>query len=124
AVELTQPDTLKGSVNSTNVSCNSGNDGTITVSAPSGGYGTYEYSIDGGSTWQSSGSFTGLTAGTYDVRIRDAAHTSCFFVLNGALVITQPNALSASVNSANVSCNGGNDGTITITSPGGGYGTY
>ena len=46
-------------------------DGTITVSNPTGGLGTYQYSI--GSGWQSSGSFTALAPGAYVVQIRDAA---------------------------------------------------
>lgn len=49
--------------------------GSIKVSA-SGGNGTYEYSIDGGTTWQSEATFTGLEAGIYKVVARDAAHIS------------------------------------------------
>lgn len=45
-------------------------DGTITLSA-SGGTGTYEYSIDGGVNWITSGAFTALACGTYDIKIRN-----------------------------------------------------
>ncbi|HVN59277.1 MAG TPA: PKD domain-containing protein [Bacteroidales bacterium] len=124
ALVITEPSVLNASVASTNITCNGANDGTITISAPTGGYGTYEYSINGGAAWQSSGNFTALLPSTYNVQIRDKVHTSCVVTLNGALVITQPNLLSATVNSTNVTCNGANDGTITITSPLGGYGTY
>lgn len=48
---------------------------SITVNA-TGGNGTYEYTIDGGATWQSEAIFTGLEAGTYKVVARDASHTS------------------------------------------------
>jgi hypothetical protein len=45
--------------------------GSITVSNPTGGSGTYQYRINAG-TWQNSNVFSGLTAGTYTVEIRDA----------------------------------------------------
>src|SRR5205823_1578372 len=73
---ITEPATLGATINSTNVTCNGANDGTITISSPSGGSGTFEYTINGGSTWQSSGSYTSLSNATYNVQIRDAAvHT-------------------------------------------------
>ena len=124
AVQITQPAILNAVVTPTNVSCNGANDGIINITAPTGGYGTYEYSIDGGTTWQASGLFNGLAPATYDVRIRDAANITCVIVLNNALTITEPVVISANLASTNVTCNGANDGTITITSPVGGYGTY
>ena len=123
SVTITQPAILSATVNSTNITCFGANNGTITISAPAGGYGTYEYRLNAG-TWQSSGSFTGLTPGFYSVQIRDAAQPACVIVLNASLQITEPAILSATVNSTNVTCNGANNGTITISAPGGGYGTY
>ena len=38
-----------------------------------------------------------LAPATYNVQIRDAAHPACIIILNGALVITEPAALSATV---------------------------
>ncbi len=124
ALVITQPAVLAANIASTNVTCFGGNDGTITISGASGGYGTYEYSINGGGSWQASGSFTGLTPGSYNILIRDAAHTGCIIVLNNAYIITQPAMLSATIAKTDVSCNGDNDGTISITSAAGGYGTY
>ena len=46
------------------------NDGKITIQA-TGGLTPYQYSIDGGMTWQSQGVFTGLAGGDYEVVIRD-----------------------------------------------------
>src|SRR5207237_738248 len=71
-VTVSQPAVLSATVASTDVTCNGGADGTITVSSPAGGHGNYEYSINGGTSWHSSGLFTGLIAGGYNVMIRDA----------------------------------------------------
>ena len=60
----------------TDISVQGANDGTITFSNASGGGGTYEYSIDNGTTWQASVEFTGLAEGTYNLRVRDAANTT------------------------------------------------
>ncbi|MCK4854996.1 MAG: hypothetical protein KAT31_12055, partial [Bacteroidales bacterium] len=78
-------------VDSTRITCVGGNDGAITLSVPSGGSGSYEYTIDGGSSWQSSGNFTSLIAGTYDVMIRDAAATLCVILLDPSLELSEPN---------------------------------
>ncbi|WP_211517665.1 SprB repeat-containing protein, partial [Flavobacterium granuli] len=120
--EITQPAALTAAVDKTNVTCNGANDGTITVTAPTGGYGTYEYRLNTGA-WQSSGNFSALANATYSVQIRDAANPTCVIVL-GDQEITQPAALTAAVDKTNVTCNGANDGTITVTAPTGGYGTY
>jgi len=50
------------------------NDGTITIQAE-GGLTPYEYSIDGGETWQVTGEFTGLPQGTYQIVVKDAEDT-------------------------------------------------
>jgi hypothetical protein len=121
---MTEPPVLAATVASTNATCNGSTDGTITISSPTGGYGTFEYSNNGGTSWQASGNFINLIPGSYNVRIRDKAHSSCVVVLNAALVITQPPILSATLASTNVTCFGAGNGTITITNPLGGYGTY
>ena len=120
---ITYPVVLSATVANTQPTCNGTDDGSITINAPVGGYGTYEYSIDGGANWQAGGSFTGLAPNTYDVKIRDAAHTACVIDL-GNQVITYPVVLSATVANTQPTCNGIDDGSITISSPAGGYGTY
>ena len=65
-----------------------------------------------------------LAPGTYNVRMRDALNPACLIILDPALVITQPAQLAGTVGNTNVTCFGANDGTITITNPTGGYGTY
>ena len=98
----------------TDISCFGANNGVITITNSAGGYGTFQYSINGGSTWQDSPVFSSLSAGSYDVRIRDRAHITCVTVLP-AVLITEPAALSAVATGTNVTCNGANDGTITIS---------
>ncbi|HLP71739.1 MAG TPA: PKD domain-containing protein [Bacteroidales bacterium] len=124
SLNIIEPSVLNAGVTKTNITCNGGNNGTITISSPTGGYGTYEYTINGGTTWQASGSFTGLVPGTYNVKIRDASKTGCIITLNAALVITEPAALAATLNSTNITCFGANNGSISITGAAGGYGTY
>ncbi|SFS82536.1 SprB repeat-containing protein, partial [Lutibacter maritimus] len=114
-VIITQPLTLSATVNSLNVSCNGNEDGSITITTPAGGSGTYEYSIDGGSNWQSTGNFTGLAANTYNVQIRDAVATGCVITLTGSLTITEPLAINLQVSSTDVLCFGQANGTITAS---------
>ncbi len=124
SLQITEPAALTADVASTNITCFGADDGTITITNPSGGYGTYEYSIDGGTNWQASGTFTGLPPATCNVQIRDAANPACVIILNASLQITEPDALTADVASTNITCFGADDGTITVSNPAGGYGTY
>ncbi|MFI5151504.1 MAG: T9SS type A sorting domain-containing protein [Bacteroidia bacterium] len=111
---ITQPSALTSSVSSqTNVSCNSGSNGAVTISA-SGGTGTLTYA------WSPSGgtaaSASGLSQGSYTCTITDA--NSC--TKNQAVTITQPSAITSSVSSqTNVSCNSGSNGAVTISASGG-----
>jgi len=88
AVTITEPDVLAAIIAKTDITCHGLTNGKIDVTNPTGGYGTYEYRLNNG-TWQTSGAFTGLAAGTYVVEIRDAAHTSCTVIL-GSLTIVEP----------------------------------
>jgi hypothetical protein len=119
---LTQPVILSATAARTNVTCHGASDGTITVSDAAGGSGSFEYTIDGGINWRPTGDFTGLGPGYYNVRIRDANNHACVIVINSSLGITEPAALNATVARTNITCNGANNGTITISSPTGGYG--
>src|SRR5690554_2475734 len=55
-----------------NTTCGNDN-GEISITA-TGGDGTYTYSIDGGTTTQSNGNFTGLAVGSYDVEVATAGN--------------------------------------------------
>ncbi|MPM00371.1 hypothetical protein SDC9_46595 [bioreactor metagenome] len=121
-VVITQPAILAATVTWTNETLPGANDGTITVSTPAGGSGAWEYSIDG-INWQASGIFNGLAPGNYDVYIRDANATDCFIMLQ-TVTILPAGSLSAQVDYTDVTCFGGNDGSITISNPTGGSGNY
>lgn len=103
--------------NKTDISCNGLTDGKISISA-SGGVPPYIYSIDGGVSFVSNGGdFTGLTAGSYSVVVQDNDNCST----NGpTLTILEPTPVQiTSETSENISCNGANDGTISISASGG-----
>ncbi|HOK26160.1 MAG TPA: HYR domain-containing protein, partial [Bacteroidales bacterium] len=112
---ITEPPVLLAGISSqTNVSCNGGSDGSVTISA-SGGNPPYEYNIDGGA-FQPSNVFTGLSAGPHTVIVRDA--NLC--TKNVPVTITQPSALTGVVSSiTNVDCFGNSTGSVTITGLGG-----
>ena len=116
SVTINQPASLPSFTEThTAVLCNGGNTGTITVSA-SGGTTAYSYTDDNGANYQAGNVFTGLSQGTYFVRVKDA--NGCT-TLATSVNITQPTNLTVTVSQTNVVCNGNNDGTITLNGSGG-----
>ena len=109
---ITQPDAIATTEAQTNVSCNGGTNGSASVTAI-GGTGDYTYS------WAPSGgtaaTATGLAAGTYTVTITDA--NSC--MATRSFTITQPDAITTTDAQTNVSCNGGTNGSASVTAIGG-----
>jgi hypothetical protein len=88
---------------------------TVTVT-PSGGIRPFLYSINGGTTWQSSDSFT-VHAGAYHAAVKDSA--GCRSASN-TITITQPAApLALSVTSSRVNC----INSVALTASGG-FGSY
>lgn len=76
--------------------CYGMNDGRIGLIPLPGASGSFQYSINGGQTWQSGLDFTGLYAGTYTLSLRDSG-TPGFSKTLGSYTIRQPNRLIASV---------------------------
>lgn len=95
----------------TDVSCNGGNDGEVDVTV-TGGTPGYTYLWSNGATTDD---LTGLTIGTYTLTVTDA--NACTATVT--ITITQPSALLVTGTSTNVSCNGGNNGTINTSVSGG-----
>ncbi len=116
SIAVTQPTaSLNSSLSSsTNVACYGGVNGAITLNV-NGGTTPYSFLWSNGATTQN---ITGLAAGIYSVTVTDA--NACTSRTN-SIGINQPaGALSTNVTtSQNVSCNGGGNGSITLTVSGG-----
>ena len=93
--------TAQSSNNPTSASCPALNDGSIMVTATGS---NLEYSIDNGITWQVSNIFSALTAGSYNLKIRNSL-TSCEYTYT-------PNPIVLSAPTCVEICNDGidNDG--------------
>lgn len=66
------------------------NDGSLSVTA-TGGTLPYQYSIDGGATWQPSNTFNNLSAGNYSVRAKD--DHNCLAVFPGTVLLNDTMSL-------------------------------
>lgn len=105
----------------TNVSCKGGNDGTITILG-SGGTGALQYSING-STFQSSGTFTGVSAGNYTPSVKDAAGCiGSLYCPSCIVTISQPEEIKFCLSQIPTTCNGTSDGGIVVACAIGGIG--
>ena len=97
------------------VSCPKSTDGSLQVE-PTGGTpisgSGYEYSIDGGATWQPSNTFLNLKAGDYMVKVRDGAGCTT----DTTLTIDKPEELVLSILPQDSSINlGGSLQLVTLT---------
>ena len=99
-------------MNVTNVTCSGGNNGSIDLTV-TGGTTPYTYA------WSGSGSGTdprtNLVAGTYTVTVTDAGNCTA----TNSATVSQPSAISITRTITNVTCNGGNNGSIDLTVTGG-----
>jgi|GEM_PF-1074192 len=112
----------KTSYNGSDLSCNTSTDGVITITAPTGGTATYQYSKNNGSTFQASNVFSGLAAGTYQVVLKDAngcTSSASSVTITAPAVVTIGSAVKTSYNGADLSCATSIDGKITVTASGG-----
>jgi gliding motility-associated-like protein len=94
------------------VSCNGLCDGKMTINASNN---ASDFSIDNGTTWQSSNVFQSLCAGNYNVKIKNTNNCKDSAVIN----VTQPTQLSVSVSTADATCNGTCNGNAILTPSGG-----
>ena len=97
------------------VNCAGGNDGSISVEV-SGGFPSYSYSWSiAGSPIVGTTDLTGLSSGIYDLTITDA--NDCHKSFN--IEVQEPSELIVSSLVQDVSCNGDNDGSASISISGG-----
>ncbi|MBD0822545.1 T9SS type B sorting domain-containing protein [Aestuariibaculum marinum] len=111
-----------GIVSTSNVSCASAGDGSITIAAQNfDETNGYQYSIDGGSTWitttTSPLTISNLTEGTYDIVVRYDASSDGVCDATLQAEITAPTSLSVSATTTPVTCLDGS--TVTVTATGG-----
>ncbi len=113
SVVITQPPVLALTTPTiTNITCNGGNNGSITAHA-SGGVSPYLFNW---STGASTATISNLAAGSYTVTVTD--DNGC--TKNATYQVTQPPAIVITlVNLTNESCAGANNGSITISVSGG-----
>jgi large repetitive protein len=115
-VVLTDPAPLVPNLdNVVHLACNgSAGGGSVTVSA-SGGVSPYTFSKDG-TTFQASGTFTGLAPGSHTITVKD--DNDCEETID--VTINEPAVLALNATTVNhVSCNGADDGSVTVTATGG-----
>lgn len=114
SVTINEPDAVTAMISSINTTCSS-NNGSVSIVA-AGGIGNYQYSIDNGSTYQTGTSFANLLSGNYSVVIQDANNCTVTYSVN---ITDSPGPSIQLLNSSDLTCNGSNDGTITVTAAGG-----
>ncbi len=109
-------------VDKTDVSCTSGANGTIDVSA-AGSIGTFNYSIDSGQTWLATSSFTDLAGGNYYVFVRNS-NGDCASAYSNNPVVINENTINYTVTSTDPPCTGGAQGSIVVALNGGEAGDF
>jgi hypothetical protein len=116
SVTVTQPTIVSFTATGTNPTCYGGSDGSITLSSVTGGVSPYTYSIDG-TNYQVGTTFSNLSSGTYTTYTKDSS--GCVRTNTIGLSRTQ---VGATYTQTNVTCNGGSNGSIVVSSPSGGQG--
>ena len=99
-----------------NVSCKGGSDARITITG-TGGTGQKQFSIDGGTNYQTNGVFNGLSAGTYQVVIQDAA--GCLSNVSNISIIEPDSLLGSIALVQQITCANNPDGSIIAQISGG-----
>ncbi len=112
SVTITEPKAITTSGSSSGASCNGGINGSasVTVNGGTNPY-TYAWAPYGGNN----STANGLSAGTYSITITDAHNCKTI----STIAVTQPTLLTAANVFANVSCNGGTNGTAKVIASGG-----
>ncbi|MFC5979809.1 hypothetical protein, partial [Flavobacterium salmonis] len=108
--------------NKTDITCNNANDGTITVTASNGATTVYTYAIKLSSaaayTTQSTNQFTGLSAGTYNIKVIDSK--GCESAVSNVTIVN-PMAVTGNIGTNQLKCSasGTVSAVVTVTASGG-----
>ena len=110
-INMLPPDKVEVNVSTEPPTCNTGSDGSASLTITNG---TAPYSV----AWSNGGSgmnATGLTQGTYTANVTDA--NGC--TGSGSATITDPPPITVTPEPTSVSCNGDEDGAVSFTASGG-----
>ena len=118
-VTITEPLAINTSASTSGISCNGLTDGNISLTI-NGGIPDYTINVPPYNQTLIGGVNTFITpsllgAGTYNYSITDS--NGCVF--NSSVTLIEPAPISVTENQTDVSCNGGNDGSIILTINGG-----
>jgi gliding motility-associated-like protein len=117
AITITISDTVTiDSIRVVDATCAGLNNGSVSLVAE-GGAGPYEYSNDGGTTFENTGGFASLAAGDYHMMVRD--NNDCRSEEMPVTIINTDTIRITELVSTDLTCSGTPDGTITITASGG-----
>lgn len=120
-IVMTEPPVITANTSFDNGTLENCSDASIMVTASGGTGSFYTYKLGENTTGEMSGTFTGLTNGSYSVEVRDL--NGCVRIAP-SLEIDQPNNLSLNLITTDVSCFGDADGQIAATANGGSGYTY
>jgi len=121
-ITVTAKTTPTITTNKTDITCNNANDGTITVTASGGFTSAYTYAIKLSSaatyTTQTTNVFTGLVAGTYNVKVIDSK--GCESAVSN-VTIGNPSVVTGSIAATDIGCSptGTVPAVVTVTASGG-----
>ena len=97
--------------NSYEVSCDGVSDGSIEFTNTIGGLAPYEYSTDGGGTFNPTTLYSSFSAGTYDIEVKDAS--GC--IETSVIILDDPGTFSVPYVVSNaIDCPGNCNGAISI----------
>ena len=116
---ISEPSEIIVSTSQNNISCYGGSDGSFSLNI-SGGIADYTISAAGTTQTLTGGLTTystsnSLTSGNYVYTVTDS--NNCIYTNN--ILLTSPNPISLTESITNVSCFGGNDGNVVLTTSGG-----
>ncbi len=115
---------ITGATVVTDITCVPGNDGSITITNVTGGWGGYTYYVGVGAPatidFVSDASFTGLLAGTYQAWARDSA--GCERLIQDNIVLDVPAPIAATLQIKQENCTN-LEGEIEVSLPTGGQGS-
>lgn len=111
STSITDPAPIVLSTSTTDATCGN-TDGSASVSIISGGSGPFTYSWSNGA---SSSTASSLLAGTYDITVTDSDNCSS----SGSASVSDIGAPSVTATGNDANCNGGNDGSASVSATGG-----